>query len=94
MGPIYNIDKNPQKLLENCYINALKIADKYKISSIGFPAISTGIFGYPIKEAAEVSIKAIIKSLSYLISVRVIRVILYNHEFLELFDKYISKLNL
>jgi len=54
VGPRYNIDKQPETKLYNAVYNALKLANKHNLSSIAFPAISTGIFGYPIKEAAKI----------------------------------------
>ncbi|MBZ4642765.1 MAG: Appr-p processing domain protein [Deferribacteraceae bacterium] len=60
VGPRYNIDKNPDKLLYNAIYNSLSLADRYNIKTIAFPAISTGIFGYPIKEASHVILKAMI----------------------------------
>jgi O-acetyl-ADP-ribose deacetylase (regulator of RNase III) len=44
--------------LRNCYINSLQLAIDNKINSIAFPNISTGIYGYPKKEAAELAVKA------------------------------------
>lgn len=54
VGPIYDEERNPEKLLEKAYTNPLKLAEENKLRSIAFPAISTGIFGYPKREAAEV----------------------------------------
>jgi len=59
LGPRWGIDKPEDKLLADCYRNALKVADEHKIDSITFPAISTGIFGYPVEEAAEVALKTV-----------------------------------
>ena len=59
LGPVYGVDKPEEKLLDESYKNSLQLADEKEIDSIGFPAISTGAFGYPIKEAAEISLKAI-----------------------------------
>jgi len=60
VGPIYgrNRDQDAQ-LLANCYENSLSCASHYKLSSIAFPSISTGVFGYPREEAAAVSSEAI-----------------------------------
>ena len=52
------------KLLADCYSNALKIAEQYGITSIAFPAISTGIFTYPMEEAARVAFKTIFNAAS------------------------------
>tara|TARA_Y100000034_G_scaffold535_1_gene712 strand:- start:814 stop:1323 length:510 start_codon:yes stop_codon:yes gene_type:complete len=54
VGPIYGKGKLPSKLLEDSYINSLNIAEEQGFRSIAFPAISTGIFSYPKKEAIKV----------------------------------------
>ncbi|HOB86989.1 MAG TPA: O-acetyl-ADP-ribose deacetylase [Bacillota bacterium] len=59
VGPIYSGSAQDPVLLASCYRNSLELAAKHGIESISFPAISTGIFGYPIQEAAEVSLKAV-----------------------------------
>ena len=56
VGPVWNGGKkNEQVLLAACYQNSLKLALEHKLSSIAFPNISTGIYGYPKKEAAEIA---------------------------------------
>ena len=59
VGPIYSGSEDDPKLLRDCYINSLNLAKGNDIHSIAFPAISTGVYGYPVKEAAEVSYKAV-----------------------------------
>ena len=59
LGPVYGVDQPEAKLLASCYRSALNLAETHGINSIAFPAISTGIFGYPLREAAEVSLAAI-----------------------------------
>ena len=59
LGPVYGRDEPSDMLLADCYRNALKLADENSIKSIAFPAISTGAFGYPMREAAEVAFKTI-----------------------------------
>jgi ADP-ribosylglycohydrolase/O-acetyl-ADP-ribose deacetylase (regulator of RNase III) len=55
VGPKYNSNPQPQKHLTSCYKNSLLLADKYKCKSIAFPAIATGIYGYPKGEAAQIA---------------------------------------
>ena len=55
VGPRYWSDPHPKETLTNCYINSLKLADSFNLESIAFPSISTGAFGYPIEEAAEIA---------------------------------------
>nr|WP_321452339.1 O-acetyl-ADP-ribose deacetylase [uncultured Carboxylicivirga sp.] len=58
VGPVWHGgSKNEKQLLTNCYINSLLLAQKYQISTIAFPNISTGVYGYPKKLAAEIAIE-------------------------------------
>ncbi|MCR5091777.1 MAG: macro domain-containing protein [Bacilli bacterium] len=59
VGPRYYSDPNPEEKLTNAYLNSLKLADSLGMESIAFPSLSTGAFGYPIEEAAEVSAKVL-----------------------------------
>ena len=59
VGPIYQHSANPQKELESCYLNSLKLARQYDIHSIAFPAISCGAYGYPIDDAAKIAFDSI-----------------------------------
>ena len=59
-GPIYRDGKsNESVILKNCYINSMQRAMEAGCQSIAFPAISTGIYGYPIREAAEIAFSAV-----------------------------------
>ncbi len=54
VGPIYGAQGGKEaELLANCYHNSLTLAVEKNLTSIAFPAISTGVYGYPMKEAAE-----------------------------------------
>jgi len=60
VGPIWNGGKkNEAGLLASCYQNSLKLSVEHKLSSIAFPNISTGIYGYPKKEAAEIAVNTV-----------------------------------
>ncbi len=59
-GPIYR-GKEDAKYLRNSYYNSLSVAEKNNCKSISFPSISTGIYGYPVKDAAKVAINAILE---------------------------------
>ncbi len=78
LGPVYGVDKPESKLLADCYINALKIADENGATSIAFPAISTGIFGYPVQAAAKVAFAAIKSQLNNLRNIKLIRMVLWD----------------
>ncbi|HVN70605.1 MAG TPA: macro domain-containing protein [Desulfomonilia bacterium] len=78
VGPVYSGSKSDALLLRACYINSLKVADKHGISSISFPALSTGIFGYPVDKAAYVAIKAVKEYLEGETGIKVVRMVLYD----------------
>lgn len=61
VGPIYSGKKEDARLLALCYKNSLDLAKENKIHSIAFPAISTGVYGYPLEEAADVAIKGVLE---------------------------------
>ena len=64
-GPFYSGGKNGEKhQLASCYRKSLELAREHRIESIAFPGISTGIFGYPEREAADVAIATIAGELS------------------------------
>ena len=56
-------EKNEDKKLKNATLNSLKLADENNLKSISFPAISTGIFGFPIQRCAEIMLKTTIEYL-------------------------------
>ena len=56
VGPIYTGRAQDRKLLSSCYLNSLDLAVKNDITSIAFPAISCGVYGYPVKEACKIAV--------------------------------------
>lgn len=85
LGPVYGQDRPEDELLANCYINALKLADEKGLSSVGFPAISTGVFGYPAEEAARVSIGAVLDTLPELEHVNIVRFVVFGQSAYDVF---------
>lgn len=59
VGPIYSGTEEDRKLLRNCYWNCLELAKANDIHAIAFPAISTGVYGYPVEEATEIALKTV-----------------------------------
>lgn len=90
VGPIYGEDKPEAELLANCYINALGLAEENAITSIAFPAISTGVYGYPVAEAAEVVFRTLGQLIPCLKSVKKVRLVLFDK---RACDIYLAKLD-
>ena len=65
VGPVYNkkTKDQAQKLLSGCYLNSLQLALQNNLSTIAFPAISCGVYGYPIQSACIVAIDPTIRNL-------------------------------
>ena len=91
LGPVYGQDQPEDELLANCYRNALALAEERGIESVAFPAISTGIFGYPLEEAAEVALQVVIGEAESLQSVRLVRFVLFGKEDLEVYERALSQ---
>ncbi|MCP4472839.1 MAG: O-acetyl-ADP-ribose deacetylase [Gammaproteobacteria bacterium] len=64
VGPVWRGgDHNEAVLLANCYRNSIALAEQHQLESIAFPAISCGIFGYPIEQAASIAIESTLLAL-------------------------------
>ncbi|HEX2025010.1 MAG TPA: O-acetyl-ADP-ribose deacetylase [Actinomycetota bacterium] len=59
VGPVYSRTEDRAPLLASCHTEALRVADDLGARTVAFPAISTGAFGYPLKEAAPVALRAV-----------------------------------
>jgi O-acetyl-ADP-ribose deacetylase len=59
VGPVYSKSEDRSGLLASCHTESLRIADELGARSVAFPAISTGVYGYPLHEAAPVAIAAV-----------------------------------
>jgi O-acetyl-ADP-ribose deacetylase (regulator of RNase III) len=65
VGPRWNGGRSGERaLLASCYRNSLAIARDHQLETLAFPAISTGIYGYPLREAAEVAVATVAAELA------------------------------
>jgi O-acetyl-ADP-ribose deacetylase (regulator of RNase III) len=65
VGPVwFGGEENETELLANCYRNSMRVARDNGLKSIAFPAISTGIFGFPADRAAQIAVKTVHDALS------------------------------
>lgn len=88
VGPVYGRGgKDKAELLAECYRNSLALAAENGLKTIAFPAISTGIYGYPLDEAAQVSSQAIQQFLSSNASLQEVRLVFFSPSDAETFLK-------
>ena len=92
LGPVYGSDKPEDELLAQCYRNTLSLAEEHDLESVAFPSISTGAFGYPVEEAAEVALRTVLESAENLQSIRRIRFVLYGEENFEAYERVLPRL--
>ena len=92
VGPIYSGTPHDAELLAAAVRNSLRLADEHHLTSIAFPAISTGAYGYPLREAAPVILAAIIAYLNG--DTRLERVVmsLYDRRAINIFDEILAEI--
>ncbi|HEX6332074.1 MAG TPA: O-acetyl-ADP-ribose deacetylase [Actinomycetota bacterium] len=59
VGPVYSRSEDRSGLLASCHVESLRVADELGARTVAFPAISTGVYGYPLEEAAPVAIESV-----------------------------------
>jgi O-acetyl-ADP-ribose deacetylase len=92
LGPVYGQDRPEAELLADCYRNSLALAEENGLDSIAFPAISTGIFGYPVEEAARVAMGTVLDEAEKLQNVRLVRFVLFGESDLAVHERVLSEM--
>jgi O-acetyl-ADP-ribose deacetylase len=82
VGPVYAAVDDPAELLASCHTEALRVADELGAASVAFPAISTGVFGYPVDEAVPVAVAAVRAAET---QVQLVRFVLFDEATLRVF---------
>jgi O-acetyl-ADP-ribose deacetylase (regulator of RNase III) len=85
VGPRYGLDPDPPALLARAVENCLRLADAHGVARIALPAISTGIYGYPIEEAGPLLMATARRLAGALAQVEEIRFVLFSPEALRWF---------
>lgn len=91
LGPVYGRDQPEDELLASCYKNALQLAEENAIEKLAFPSISTGAFGYPMKEAAHVALQTIREEAELLSSVKKIRFVLWGEDAMNIHEQVMDE---
>ena len=92
LGPVYGVDEPSDSLLANCYRHAVQLTEQHGLTSVGFPALSAGAFGYPMEPAARVAFGTLLAETERLASVRLIRFVLFSERDRELHQKVLDEL--
>lgn len=92
LGPVYGRDLPSDRLLASAYETALRVADEHGVTSIGLPAISTGAFGYPMEEAANVALGTCLRLVEDLVHLRLIRFVFFSEADLAVHQRVLERL--
>ncbi|MGI5446267.1 O-acetyl-ADP-ribose deacetylase [Streptomyces sp. CA-243310] len=82
VGPVWSPDDDRSELLASCYRESLRVADELGARTVAFPAISTGIYGWPMDDGARIAIETVRASGT---SVEEVRFVLFGTEAYETF---------
>lgn len=96
VGPIYwqQGAERAAELLASAYRRSLEVAVEYGVHSLAFPAISTGAYGYPMDDAAQVALQTVIEVLEAQADdiIRLVRFVLYGAQAYQVFQRVLSHL--
>jgi O-acetyl-ADP-ribose deacetylase (regulator of RNase III) len=87
VGPVFSRSEDRSALLASCHTEALRVADELGARSVAFPAISTGVYGYPLELAAPVAIRAVTGSDT---KVEEVRFVLYGEDAFRAFERALA----
>jgi O-acetyl-ADP-ribose deacetylase (regulator of RNase III) len=90
VGPIYRGSPEDRILLANCYHNSLTLACENNISSIAFPAISCGVYGYPIDKACEIAVTTTADFLKQYANHLKVSFVLFSEANLQIYNKFLE----
>jgi O-acetyl-ADP-ribose deacetylase (regulator of RNase III) len=90
-GPVYSSSRDPARELASCYDTIVTLAEERGLERVATPAISTGIFGYPVDEAADVALDAVISRADALRSLRLVRFVLWSGSDFEVHVKALTR---
>lgn len=93
VGPVWNGGKNNEDdLLANCYKNSLKLAVENKIKTIAFPAISTGVYSFPLERATKIAVSEIKKFLEKNESIEKVFFVCFDEDTFEVYERIVNNI--
>ncbi|MEJ2729599.1 MAG: O-acetyl-ADP-ribose deacetylase [Deltaproteobacteria bacterium] len=93
VGPVYSGKPQDSRLLASCYLNSLTLAVENNLTTIAFPAISCGVYGYPIKDACKIAVDTSCDFLKTNTSLKKIIFILFSEEDCAAYETYIKSIS-
>src|SRR3972149_1647528 len=92
VGPRYSGSPKDPEHLSGAYRKSLELCTQNKISSIAFPSISTGIYGYPVEEASRVALMTVVDYLKNHPEIKLVRFVLFDSKTYSVYEKALKEL--
>ena len=92
LGPVYAASSDPSGDLASCYLQALERAEERGLASLATPAVSTGVFGYPVDEAARVALATVASLAPGLRTIKLVRFVLWDERDLTIHEMALEEL--
>jgi O-acetyl-ADP-ribose deacetylase (regulator of RNase III) len=92
VGPRYSGSPKDPELLSSAYRTSLELCTQNKISSIAFPSISTGIYGYPVEEASRIALKTVMDHLKDHPEIKLVRFVLFDSKTFSAYEEALKEL--
>jgi O-acetyl-ADP-ribose deacetylase (regulator of RNase III) len=93
VGPIYHDGQSGEPaLLASCYRRSVEVAAEYNLTTLAFPAISCGVYGYPIPQAAHIALSTVSNTLQQHPSITLIRFVLFSDNVCKHFEQAWTKI--
>jgi len=89
VGPVFAKGEDRSALLESCYREALRVADELDVRTVAFPAVSAGIYGWPMPSAADIAIGTVARTAT---RVQEARFVLFSDDAYDEFSRALSEL--
>ncbi len=93
VGPRYSGSPRDPELLSSAYRKSLELCTQNNISSIAFPSISTGIYGYPVEEASRIALKTVMDYLKDHPEIKLVRFVLFDSRTLSVYQEALRELS-
>jgi len=92
VGPRYSGTPRDGELLSSAYRKSLELCTQNKITTIAFPSISTGIYGYPVEEASRIALNTVMDYLKDHPEIKLVRFVLFDSRTLAVYEEALKEL--
>ena len=91
VGPIYSGRSEDAQLLASAYQSCLNLAEQHQLKSIAFPSLSTGVYGYPLEEAAPIALRTVIEHIRQPTSLQQVVFVLFGQDSFQAFEQALAQ---